>query len=371
LDQEALNLALQKVRSHYISRGYLDATAGAETRFKANLASIFIRVQPGAAYAVEGLEFSGTPTLSRSEIDPSQLPLKELCRCLIEKRAEAERSGVSDFGVDLLVRPAYPTGEFSTQQRVLLTAKTHAGPPYRVRTIEFRGNHRLSDLTLRKALVLSEGEWFDRGLLRRSLTRLTLTGLIHPVSEFDVEIQQNPVEHTVDLVVPVREKARGGWSLGGPAWRGLSQKAWFSIGSRLPNWGSPNLELPTYTFAFSLTYPLLSFPLTVLNPSYLSLGLARPYLPGQSWRSGFLISPQASWVQMLLTSSLSQIKPRLAERGELTPSLPVPLQWTTTSLDQPRVLTSGLLICEPLPKAGSRLLGYLQAASEWLFPTGF
>jgi len=130
LNQETLDLALQSLRSHYISRGYLDATATVEgIGFEKNLASISIRVLPGTVHRIESLQISDSLTPARPEILQSQLPLKDLCHCLLEKRAQAERGGISDFEAHLLVHPAYQTGEPWTQPRVSLSARTQAGPP--------------------------------------------------------------------------------------------------------------------------------------------------------------------------------------------------------------------------------------------------
>ena len=372
LDEDALDGALQRLRSSYISRGYLDATAVVEsTEFNENLASISVRIQPGPAYRVESLQFSDTSTPSAPGLALSQLPLKDVCGCLIAKRAEAEKSGVSDFGVDLLVRPAYPTEELGTQPKVSFIVRTHRGSPHRVRTIEFRGNHHLSDTTLRRAMQLSEGDWFDQGLLRRSLTRLNLTGLIQPISESDVIVQPGSTRNTVDLVIPVRERDRGRWSLGSPLQGGLFRNAWFSIGSRLPSGGPSYLQLPTYFVAFSIAGPLPGFPLSILTHAQLSISLARPYLPGQGWRSGFQVSPQAPWHHMLLASGLHQVKPRLSEWLHPEPSLQARLRWETASPDEPRFLTSGVLMCEPPRKSLASLLGYIQTGADWLIPTGF
>ena len=368
LNQETLDLVLQSLRSHYISRGYLDATAAVEAiGLKRNLASISIRVLPGTVYQIESLQIADSLMPARPG---TQLPLKNLCHCLLEKRAQAERGGISDFDAHLLVHPAYQNAEPWAQQKVSLSAQTRAGSPNRVRNIEFRGNHHFSDLTLRKVLVLSEGEWFDRDLLRRSLTRLNLTGLIYPVSELDVEVQPDSAQHRVDVVISVRERDRGGWFLGAPASGGLARGAWFSIGSRLPSWGPSYLELPTYLASFNLTSPLFGLPFSTLNYANLTFTLTRPYLPGQSWRSGFQVSPRASWTQMLLGAGLHQIRPRLMEWLQSPPALSVPVQWDTASPDQPRVLTSGVLICEPESKPQGRLLSYLQIAAGWL-PSSF
>src|SRR4030095_3786795 len=103
LTSETLNLALQRVRSHYISQGYLDATATMERiGFEENLASISIRVLPGTVYRIDSLQITNSLTPARPEILQSQLSLKDLCHCLLKRRAEAERSGISDFEAHLL-----------------------------------------------------------------------------------------------------------------------------------------------------------------------------------------------------------------------------------------------------------------------------
>ena len=74
---------------------------------------------------------------------------------------------------------------------------------------------------------------------------------------------------------------------------------------------------------------------------------------------------------MLLASGLHQVKPRLSEWLHPEPSLQARLRWETTSPDQPRLLTSGVLVREPPRKSLASLLGYIQTGAEWLFPTAF
>ena len=131
MNQETLNLALWSLRAHYISQGYLDATAVVEgIGFEDNLASISIRVLPGTLYRIESLQIADSLTARRPEILQSpQLPLKDLCHCLLKKRAQAERSGISDFEAHLLVHPAYQNGEPGAQQTGLTLRSDPGGFP--------------------------------------------------------------------------------------------------------------------------------------------------------------------------------------------------------------------------------------------------
>src|SRR5262249_5444615 len=163
LSQEALDNALQNLRSSYISRGYFDATTKVDSiAFDENRGAIFIQVAPGTPYQLEEQQTSKALALPSLDRPPIQLAMKELCHCLIEKRAQAERKGIADFGAQLLLRPGDKPNGVSARQGVSLSAEIRTGTSYRVRIIEFRGNHRLSDLTLRRAFLLTEGEMFDR-----------------------------------------------------------------------------------------------------------------------------------------------------------------------------------------------------------------
>jgi len=369
LNQEALDLALQRLRSDYISRGYLDATASLESvGFEDNRASIFLRVLTGASYRLEEFQVSDSLTPNRLDSFSNQLSVQQLCRCLVEKRDQAERLGVIDFGVSLVAHPRQQTAQDRPENSVSLVARTETGPSYRVRRIEFRGHHRFSDLTLRKVLVISEGEPFNKGLLRRSLTRLNSTRLVHPVSESDVNVKQDSALREVELVISVRERDRGRWSLGAPAWAGFSRTSWLSVGSQLPSWEPSGLELPTYFAALNLA----SFPLSILNPAHYSITLARPFLPGKEWwKSGLQVSPQSSWPQMLLASGLLQTRPRLEEWLQTNRPLQVPVRWGTGSSEDSHLLTTGTLICHSQPKSQARLFGYFRIAADVLLAAGF
>src|SRR5205085_7943737 len=93
---------------------------------------------------------------------------RDLCACLLAARREANRRGVLDFDARLTIRRSAPGGMPSTD----LTVGGAEGLPYRTRRIEFTGNHRYSDTTARRNLLLDEGQPLDEGVLRKSIARL-------------------------------------------------------------------------------------------------------------------------------------------------------------------------------------------------------
>ncbi|MEW5980381.1 MAG: POTRA domain-containing protein [Acidobacteriota bacterium] len=362
----AVERALQKVRSRLIASGYLEATTRLSRHDIENgRVSLQIEAQPGPLYLVE----SAQPTrLGETAIGKQAppTPLQDLCRCLLEERRAAEKRGIVDFDASLFVEPRRTTVA-DHLRRAMVSYQVETGNPVRVGRIEFRGHHQFGDSTLRKNLLLAEGDPFNLSLLHRSLIRLNQTGLIHPIGQADLEIERGPTNQVLNVTIPIREKDRGWWLLSAPAWLGLSRTASLSIGSRLPDWGPPGLELPTYFAAFSLSHPLLGLPLLGHRGWQPSFSLARAYLPAEKWRSGFHIPLQASWKQAALNSSLIQVRSHLRAPTVLSPDLAVAIQWEDAR-SSPFRSSGGSLLCEPSPSRWVQTWPYVQALTDWVLP---
>lgn len=80
---------------------------------------------------------------------------------------------------------------------------------YSLRRLEFIGNADTNDLTLRRRIMLKEGNIFDRALLIKSLKNVSKLRAIHPVRLSDVLAHVNDQEKTIDVVICFREKKRG------------------------------------------------------------------------------------------------------------------------------------------------------------------
>ncbi|HYM09768.1 MAG TPA: POTRA domain-containing protein, partial [Bryobacterales bacterium] len=243
------------------------------------------------------------------------------------------------------------------------------GPVYTVGRIEFRGNHSFSDATLRRAMLLEEGDPFDRDRLRRSLARLNRLGFFEPLTENDVAMERAPGERRVDLTLSLRQQPRGRWSLSGsiiPFGQDIFPEA--GISSRLPGWGRGVLEASTYYAAFSvfgIPSPILrALPHAAPARALPLISLGRPYLPGQAWLSGFSLSPQLGRQGSLATYGMihadQAIRSVLLPDHPPAPPLEVPIKRAGGAA------TSGPLTCEARPPR----LGWLRSAgalaADWL-----
>ncbi len=361
---------VEYVRSFYFSRGYWNAVVTLDrVGFDGNEASVFIAVESGPHYDISRAEISGeaakTETILPSGTGSST---ESLCRCLRDSQRRAEKAGKLDFAVHLDVQSspsadltdgsAHNGNQESLGEEMVssLKARIEGGPSYKVGRIDFQGNHNFGDLTLRRALLLNEGDLFDYGKLRGSLARLNQMGLFETLTQDQVRMVRNPVTAEVDLTLMVKEKPRGRWDLSGSVDPlSLLKPVQFSMGSRLPAWTSRTLELSTFFGSISL------FPLgQPLTPAFLIqpgshwkplLAFGRPYLPGQEWLSGFVFLPQIGWKGTAYNSSVIQVQRVTSALGAdwaTPPTLTVSVWRTGAKNDvgpaQPRFV--GSLLCD-------------------------
>jgi hypothetical protein len=316
--QEAVDSDVARIRSHYLAEGYLDAEVrpGA-VDIRGNDAAVTIVVDPGLQHP----------------IDPG------LCRSLFAERREAQRQGILDFSARLDVDHGLTVDR---------------GLPYRVGRIEFTGNHHYKDAILRRNMLIEEGARFDERQLRRSIANLNRTSMFESIDAKHVVVEPNEKTGLADVTIRLTERKLGAWRLSGPVGpAALAGPLEASLGSRLPPWRGL-LELSTYTASVSMlafAHPLLP----ILNaPKAFTpiLALERPYVPGEGWKSGFLIAPQLGWKNTALAYGATQIQQRLLPQVSVDPSLEPDLNIT---VDRPA--GEAVLSCEP-PKPHLGLFRY-------------
>jgi outer membrane protein assembly factor BamA len=367
--EDAIDGDLASLRSVYLSRGYFDARIGlAGVEFDGDKAVVTINIESGPRYAVKSVNIVGAAR--EAALSPgldNEFPAGALCRCLLDGRLRSEHEGRIDFDVRLDVT------DTTAKRTVDVNAKVQTGRSYKVARIEFHGHHSLSDSTLRRALVLNEGELFDGELLRRSLVRLNKMGLLEPLTTENVALRRNPHDGTVNVAIMVKERPKGRWALSGPVGpMSVGGPINGAIATRLPGWGHGLLEASTYyVSAGLLAFPNSLFALLPVARSQTFLPffvLDRPYLPGHPWLSGFALSPQLGPKGMLATYGMTRLNQGVrAALGVDKPNssgLLIPVERITPDTEKPR--TAGFLMCQE-PK---RRLWWLRSAgaiaSDWL-----
>jgi hypothetical protein len=267
----------------------------------------------------------------------------DVCAALLRARREAESQGILDFSAALRVR-----GES-------LTTTIERGEAHRVGRIEFFGNRHYADATLRRNVLIEEGQLLDGRLLRKGVDRLNRAKLFQPIDASQVVIHPGGAKGVADLTVKLTELKRGSWRPSGPAGPpSFAGSLEASLKSRLPPWGSGLFELATYTASvsvFAFAHPILPLLAVERRRKLLAvLALSRPFSPGEGWESGFSIAPELGWRASALGYSLTQMQQRLlavlAGDSGLVPELAVTVEGPGRG---------GVMFCEPAPPRFAKL----------------
>lgn len=315
---EAVGSDIRRLQSMYLSKGYFDAIVRLlDTSIHGRSAYVSIDVQAGPLYHVRDWRVSDGHLETALATDR---PLRELCSCLLTSRRDAERAGVLDFAASLAVE------RLGDSAIANVNAAIQSGPVYRVGRIEFTGNHRYSDATVRRNFSLDEGQPLDRRLLRNSVARLDQTLQFEPIDGHALVIQPHPETGEADVLVQLTESKHRAWAISGPVGpASLAGPLQASLSSRLPAWGHGVFELSTYVASISLVafahplIPLLAGSAARFQPV---LAIQRPFTPGEGWKSGFVIAPQLGWQRSALLYGSTQLQKRLRP-APLEPELPV------------------------------------------------
>lgn len=270
-NQDAADSDMARIQSAYLRQGYLDAV-----------------VRPGEVKA----DGNGVRVGIITEPGPKSLISPDLCRALLVERRDAQKQGILDF-----------TARYDTEKGLTV----ERGRPYRVGRIEFQGNHRYSDSTIRRNFVIDEGAVFDELLLRRSIARINRSSWFDPIDEKHVIVHPDPQTGFADITVRLTERKRGAWNLSGPVGPlSLAGPLQASIQSRLPAWSTYVISISMFAFGKPLL-PILNAPPTFLP----IISLQRAFTPGEGWRSGFAIAPQLGWQENVMGYGVAQIQGRL------------------------------------------------------------
>ena len=363
----AVEAAVMRLRSFYVSHGYFDARVrvGSVT-VDGGDAILTLDVHPGPKYSVRQIEIDGiNDDGGVTAIDGSgDFRVDTLCTRVFDAKRIAESQGRLDFAAELAISHADGPAQPGTGSAwVDLTARVRTGSAYTVGRIDFSGHNRINESTLRRAMALQERAPFDVGQLRVSLERLNRSGLLEPLTAGNVEIRRNPDTLTADVTLAIRERRGRRWSLSGPLGPSAFGLLEATISSRLPPWGRGVFEASTYYLTFSVTgfsNPLIRLlPIHVRPSPPVLLILERPYLPGQALSSGFALSPQLSARRLLAGYGLTHLD-RMAQAALIgeppgSSDLLIPISRRHTSgVDGPSEEAS-FLICTPRARSHPRL----------------
>jgi outer membrane protein assembly factor BamA len=306
--EDAIQSDAANLRSFYYKQGYFDVAVRPEpATISDGKARLEYAINAGPRYEVREFQLGGRDFPVKKNFE---FPAEEACKAFFTERRKAEKQGILDFASSIDVQELPSNGPRRQAQAI---GGISTGPAYQVGLIAFRGNTTLSDLTLRRMLVLDEGAPMDEILLRKSLGRISSTRLFQPLTTRSININTPPGSRYANVTIFLREQKKHSWALSGPVGPGSALGPLeFSLSSRLPSWGRGIFEFSTYAVSMKLMYyfkPLSTIISVLPNKRFLPLlDISRPLLPGQPLISGGEFVPQLGPEGMGFAYAVSQAR---------------------------------------------------------------
>jgi len=295
-DREKIQADLEQVRELYQEHGYFYALPSFEFQTKTidtqpsamlfflgrghgKRVDVTIPIEEGDQYHLGHFAIRGDKLFKQNVLERT-FPIKQgdvfnLTR--VRKSLEDYKKLYGEFGYINFV--ADPDIEPDRKRHIInLALDFNEGDQYFVHRIEFSGNNKTRDKVIRRQLLVNEGDLFNTAFWDLSILRVNQLGYFDPIKNTDQEkgydITQNNQNHTVDILLKVRERGKNSIGFSG----GVSGVAGNFIGI---NYATNNLFGLGETFSISAqvgTYQKLY-----------SIGFTKPYIFDRPITAGFTV----------------------------------------------------------------------------------
>jgi outer membrane protein insertion porin family len=214
--REKLSGDLEKIRSYYQDRGYIDANVeSTQVSISPDKQDIYItaNIIEGEQYSIEGIQVTGDLVIEEATLRRLIMTQENdiFSRKKMEQSVENITAILSNIGYAFA--NVNPIPQIDRDNR-LVTINYFVDPGKRVyvRQITFVGNNGTKDEVLRREMRQFEGGWFSQASVDRSRIRLQRLTYFESVN-----IETPAVAGTddqIDVIVTVVERAAGSFSIG-------------------------------------------------------------------------------------------------------------------------------------------------------------
>ena len=217
LKREELRRDLDRIRAYYLNNGFLDI-AVEEPEIEVNQAKkslvISIRVDEGPQYRISKLTIGGNKLFPEGEIRRlmTSMPGGIFSREQLQTDVVAITDRYSEHGY-LFTDVAPVTDVQRSDTTVSVSMEIVEGQQAFINRIEIAGNTRTRDKVIRREVLMVEGDVFNSAFLRASRERLQSLGFFEDPVKIETRRVTSPDK--VDLVLDVKEKSTGAFTIGG------------------------------------------------------------------------------------------------------------------------------------------------------------
>ncbi len=214
--REKLSGDLEKIRSYYQDRGYIDANVeSTQVSISPDKQHIYItaNIIEGEQYTVEKIQVTGNLVIEEATL--RRLIMTQENDIFSRKKMEQSVENITGLlsNIGYAFANVNPIPQIDRENR-LVTINYFVDPGKRVyvRQITFVGNSGTKDEVLRREMRQFEGGWFSQAAIDRSKIRLERLTYFESVN---IETPAVPgTDDQIDVIVTVEERAAGSFSVG-------------------------------------------------------------------------------------------------------------------------------------------------------------
>ncbi len=272
--REKLQGDLEKLRSYYLDRGYVDfQIESTQVTISPERRNIYItaNVREGEIYTVGEVKLTGEFIFEEASL--RELLLVKTGDTFSRRNLEDTSEGITGLmaNIGYAFANVTPIPEIDRENRVVgVTFLIEPGKRVYVRRINFAGNSEVRDEVLRRELRQFEGGWYSQALLDRSKIRLQRLPYIKEVNIETPKVAGTDDQVDVDITIEERNSGQFQFGLGYSAAQGLITQLSLSFdnflgtGNRLQTSVSNNAIFKRFDFGF-------------LDPYYTDDGISRGF----------------------------------------------------------------------------------------------
>ncbi|UCD77908.1 MAG: outer membrane protein assembly factor BamA [Desulfobacterales bacterium] len=227
--------AVEEIRRHYITHGYLDAVVEPpELQFSADRSQVdvAITITEGVQYTVHRINFRGD-VLSDVQSDLDKIRRELIGQPYFNRRRLLLKTGI----LEIYGNYGYPDAvvEIDRQStgepgQVVLDATINSGRQITIAAIEIRGHQRTRPDFIRNRIRLKPGDRYNLALQKQSFRDLYRTGIFSKV-DFELSKTEDPAKRVLVVVV---EETKGKELFFEPGW-GSYEKLRLRVGFQEKN----------------------------------------------------------------------------------------------------------------------------------------
>ena len=237
-DATKLNEDAERVRDEYQQKGYFKALVqDPKTKIRdtssikwykpyshshGKAVDITMPIEEGDRYKLKEIKFTGNKAIKDTAALRRMIPMKdgEIFN------VESMRKGLKNLrdaynSVGYINFTPVPNTEIDDEHKLITVSfDLDEGAQFSVRRIEFKGNTTTRDKVIRRELPLEEGSLYNKKLWDLGLLRLNQLGYFDKLKTEDegggdTEVKVDNQNHTVDLLLKVKEKGKNSIGLSG------------------------------------------------------------------------------------------------------------------------------------------------------------